>query len=85
MKDRETNRIRAEVVPETNKPTIHGFVVENTTRETPFITDAAIAYRGVPRHHISLNKSSGDFLKEQAHTNGIESFWAMMKRGYNDI
>ena len=83
MKDRETNQVRAEVVPETNKPTLQGFVIENTTEDTTVITDEFPSYKGVPRHHIALKKSSGQYLKEQAHTNGIESFWAMLKRAYN--
>ena len=24
----------------------------------------------------------GDWVREQAYTNGLESFWAMLKRGY---
>ena len=24
----------------------------------------------------------GEYVREQAHTNGMESFWAMMKRGF---
>lgn len=27
--------------------------------------------------------ASGEYVNGQAHTNGIESFWAMLKRGYH--
>ena len=47
------------------------------------ITDEARAYRGIPREHIALNHSVGKYVNEQAHTNGMESFWAMLKRGFN--
>ena len=29
-----------------------------------------------------MNHSIGEYVREQAHTNGIESFWAGLKRGY---
>ena len=30
----------------------------------------------------SVNHSAGEYVRGQAHTNGMESFWAMLKRGY---
>ena len=32
--------------------------------------------------HTSVRHSVREYVKGQAHTNGIESFWAMLKRGY---
>ena len=38
--------------------------------------------RGMPhRSHWAINHGSGEYVKRQASTNGIESFWALMKRG----
>lgn len=34
------------------------------------------------RQHKTVCHSVGEYVKAQAHTNGIESFWALMKRGY---
>ena len=33
-------------------------------------------------HHETVRHSVGKYVEEQAHTNGIESFWALLKRGY---
>ena len=33
-------------------------------------------------NHESVKHSVKEFVKDMAHTNGIESFWAMLKRGY---
>ena len=33
--------------------------------------------------HESVKHSVGQYLDGMAHTNGIESFWAMLKRGYH--
>ncbi len=82
MKDRDTNQVRAEVVEATDKETLQGFVVDNTTSDTTVYTDEARAYSGLPREHQAVGHGVGEFVREQAHTNGMESFWSMMKRGY---
>ena len=82
MKSRDTNEVQAQVVESTDKVTLQGFVVENTTPATVVYTDEARAYTGLPREHQTVGHSVGEFVREQAHTNGLESFWAMLKRGY---
>lgn len=82
MKNRETNKVQAEVVETTDKETLQGFVVENTTPETTVYTDEARAYSGLPREHQAVGHSVGEYVRGQAHTNGLESFWSMLKRGY---
>ena len=32
--------------------------------------------------HESVNHGVGEYIRGKAHTNGIESFWSMLKRGY---
>ena len=82
MKDRETNKVTAEVVTGTDRQTLQGFVVENTTEEAIVYTDEAAAYRGMPRKHEAVSHGVGQYVRDQAHTNGMESFWSMMKRGF---
>jgi len=36
----------------------------------------------MPRTHSSVNHSVGEYVRERVHTNGIESFWVMLKRGF---
>ena len=35
------------------------------------------------RSHWTVRHSVGEYVRQQAHTNGIESFWALMKRGFD--
>ncbi len=35
--------------------------------------------------HQSVKHSVGEFVNGIAHTNGVESFWAMLKRGYQGV
>ena len=81
MKDRKSNQIDAKVIPSTDKRTVQTFVRERTTPETPVYTDDARSYLGLPNHE-AVNHSMGEYVREQVHTNGMESFWSNMKRGY---
>lgn len=36
-------------------------------------------------NHNFVNHGVGEYVRNQAHTNGIESFWALLKRGYYGI
>ena len=82
VKDRRTNRISAAVVPNTGARTLHGFVTSRTDESAMVYTDESASYKNLPRKRESVNHHVGQYVKDQAHTNGIESFWAMLKRGY---
>lgn len=82
VNDRATNRVSAKVVPNTTRETLQGFVREPTQPDAMVYTDDATAYQGLP-HHASVTHSVGQWVDGLAHTNGLESFWSMMKRGYH--
>ena len=82
IKDRATNDIRADVVTETDAETLQDFVEENTEKDAKVYTDDAKAYKGVKREHETVRHSVSEYVRRQAHTNGIESFWAMLKRAH---
>ena len=83
MKNRETNKVIAKPVPDRTKEEIHGFIGEHASQEAKVYTDDHKSYLGLPFEHESVNHSVGEYVREQAHTNGVESFWAMLKRGYH--
>lgn len=83
VKDRATNKISASPVPATDKTNIHGFIMENVADDAKLYTDEARAYQGLPHDREAVNHSISEWVRDQAHTNGIESFWALLKRGYH--
>ena len=85
MKDRETGQIASQVVEHTDAPTLQGFVERNTEPGATVYTDDARAYRGLPRHHEAVNHSVSEYVRGMAHTNGMESHWAALKRGYDGV
>lgn len=48
-------------------------------------TDETVAYRGLARPHQTVKHSAKQYLDGMAHTNGIESFWAMLIRYHDPI
>ena len=78
MKNRDTNQIRAQVVESRDKTTLQGFVLDNATADTVLYTDENRAYSGLLREHQTVGQGVGEYVREQTHTNGLESFWAML-------
>ena len=83
-KDRATSRVAARVIENTDRATLHGFIGEHAETGAAIFTDDAGAYKGLPNHE-TVKHSVSEYVRGQAHTNGIESFWASLKRGYQGI
>ena len=85
MKDRETGQIASQVIEHTDASTLQGFVERNTEPDATVYTDDARAYRGMPRHHEAVKHSVSEYVRGMAHTNGMESHLASLKRGYDGV
>ena len=84
-KDRKTNKIKAKVVESTDAKTLQRFVVDHAAPDATVYTDDAAAYKGMPFDHASVRHSVGEYVRDMAHTNGIESFWSMLKRAHKGV
>lgn len=84
-KDRATKSVKAKVVADTDKTTLQGFVADSADPSATVYTDDAAAYEGIPNPHESVKHSVSEFVRDMAHTNGIESFWSMLKRAHKGI
>ena len=84
----EDKKVRAMVAPNTTAKTLTGYIAENVNEGSTVVTDAYRPYIGLTNMgytHIRVDHSVGQYVKDMAHTNGIESFWALLKRGYMGI
>ena len=82
-KDRETNKVSAQVTEHVDGENLRGFVYSKVGSGAEVFTDDASAYKGLSGvHHKQVKHSTKEYVDGQAHTNGIESFWSMLKRGY---
>jgi len=83
-RDRATGQVVARVVPNTRAATLQGFVEERRVPNAPVYTDGATAYDGLPNRE-AVHHSVGEYVRGQAHTNGMESFWATLKRAHKGV
>ena len=84
-KDRKTNKVKAKVVKATDAKTLQGFVLVAALAGATVYTDDAKAYKGMPFDHASVRHSVDEYVDGMAHTNGIESFWSMLKRAHKGV
>lgn len=82
VKDRATNEVRAKVVSSVNTETLQGFVGSHIDEEAELFTDEHSAYQGMP-NHTTVKHGAGEYINGKAHVNGMESFWATLKRSYH--
>lgn len=86
IKDRATKQVAARVVDQTNRRTLQGFVDDHADPDAKMYTDDATPYRGAARPHETVNHSAQEYVRylegETVHTNGVESFWSMLKRAH---
>jgi transposase-like protein len=78
--------VKAMPVGDVTGPTLKTFIAQNVTAGAMVITDDFGGYKGMTGYeHRTVRHSVGEYVRDQAHTNGIESFWALLKRGYYGI
>ena len=82
MKDRGTNIVKATSIESTDRSSLQGFIVDQIKQGTKVYTDDHRSYIGLPNHE-AVKHSAREYVDGMAHTNGIESFWSMLKRGYH--
>ena len=83
-RDRATGQVAAQVIDSTDGPTLRGFVSARAADGAMVFTDEARAYRGLPRHE-SVSHSTGEYVRDGVHTNGIESLWSTLKRAHKGV
>lgn len=81
MKDRKTSVVQAQVIKNTARPTLSGLVAAHTVPGAEVYTDGHSGYDWVPNREVVCH-SAKKYVNGMAHTNGIELFWSMLKRGY---
>lgn len=75
-------KVRATVAADRSKPTLQGFVRENVATGATVYTDALSSYTGLEKHysHATVDHAIA-YVEGQVHSNGIENFWSLLKRG----
>ena len=84
MRDRATGRVATAPVQRTDRKTLQGFIRERIAPGAMVYTDEHASYRGLPNHE-SVRHGAKEYTRGEIWTNGIESHWALLKRGYYGV
>jgi len=82
--DREQREVRATVVPKVNREALQTAVLNQVEHGSKIYTDEASIYKSLPKEytHEFVNHMER-YVNGQVHTNGLENFWSLLKRGLN--
>jgi len=81
-----TGEVRAAHLATVDKNALHGLIAQHVRPGSTVFTDGLRTYRGLQGYnHVAVDHTIGEYVREMASTNGIESFWALLKRGYYGI
>jgi len=76
-------RVSAKVILDTGKEIVHDTLKTMIHSDATLMTDEHKSYEGVPfKNHKVVHHAIKEFVNEMAYTNGIESVWAVLKRGW---
>jgi transposase-like protein len=83
MLDREMRHVRAHVIPNVDRETLQNEILANVQKKSTVYTDSWRGYQSLPEKefvHDTVNHMI-EYVRGQVHTQGIENFWSLLKRG----
>jgi transposase-like protein len=80
--DRELRQVRAKVIPNAKREVLQNAILENVTPFAKVYTDEHLGYMGLEKQFIhKVVDHSREYVNGKVHTQGIENFWSLLKRG----
>lgn len=75
-------KVRAKVIADATRATLHEEVKQHVEQGAELFTDGWKAYSGLHEDYIhQVIDHAEKYVEGQIHTNGIENFWSLLKRG----
>jgi len=80
--DRDERKIRATVVPDVKRETLQYAILNQVEFGAKLYSDDAVAYNELASiyAHEVVNHAQ-EYVRGRVHTNGLENFWSLLKRG----
>ncbi|MCY2952223.1 MAG: IS1595 family transposase [Planctomycetota bacterium] len=78
---KKCSQVRATVIPDTRKETLHPIIRHNVEPGAEVFTDEHAGYTGISSEYVHgvINHAEA-YVNGNIHTNGMENFWALFKR-----
>ena len=81
-------RVKAVIADDNTRQTLHDLAKEHILPKSVVFTDDAAAFHKLERqgfNHARINHSQGVYVYGNIHTNTIEGFWSLVKRGLGGV
>ena len=80
-------KLHTQVIPDTKAKTIKPIIEKLVTEGSIVVTDEWLGYTGLEKKyaHIVINHKNDEYVRGAFHTNNIENFWSLLKRGIYGI
>jgi transposase-like protein len=76
--------VKTKIVPNRRKPALHAAIAETIEKGTQLYTDEHNGYMDIPPEYVhSVVNHLESYVSGRIHTNGLENFWSLLKRGLN--
>jgi transposase-like protein len=80
--DRDARQVRAKVIPNVKRETLQDEILNNVKFGTTVYTDDAVRYDKLHWRYVhEVVNHSQEYVRGRVHTNGMENFWSLLKRG----
>jgi transposase-like protein len=81
--DRGTRQVRCKVIPTVKRHVLQSEILKHVTKGSTICTDDLGSYRCLPldKFEHQVVDHAREYVRGQVHTNGIENFWSLLKRG----
>jgi transposase-like protein len=76
-------KVRTKVVDNTKKKTLQSEIREHVLAGSALFTDALKSYDGLDEFQHEVVDHAVEYVRGEVHTNGLENFWSLVKRGLN--
>jgi transposase-like protein len=74
--------VRATVIQNRKRRTLHGLVKANVSAGSAIYSDALASYDGLEKEYMhQVVDHAVEYVRGRVHTNGLENFWSLVKRG----
>ena len=74
-------KVRARVVKNNRRSELKPHIVEHVQSGSTVFTDSHPSYLGMPQYEHQVIDHAVSYVEGNVHTNGLENFWSLLKRG----
>lgn len=75
------SKVRVTVVPSTRKKALQSELRQHVLAGSAIFTDALKSYEGLNEFQHEVVDHAVEYVRGEVHTNGLENFWSLLKRG----